>query len=46
MLIRSALKQFQAVITGITGGKIYRLPPQKENTVEEYETVYPLLQEV
>ena len=32
MFIMSALKRFQAVISGITGGKSYRLPPKKENT--------------
>ena len=30
MFITSALKRFQAVISGITGSKFYRLPP--ENT--------------
>ena len=33
MFITSALKRFQAVISGITGRKFYRLLPEKENTV-------------
>ena len=32
MFITSALKRFQAVISGITGGKFYWLPPEKEDT--------------
>ena len=30
--IMSASKRFQAVTSSITGGKFYRLPPEKENT--------------
>lgn len=32
MFIPSALKRLSTVINGITGGKFYQLPPEKENT--------------